>query len=287
MATIQLGNTQLAYEERGTGETVILIHGGFSDMRTWEANLEAFRERYRVITYSRRYHWPNDRIPESADYVQQQHVEDLEQLMGLLGTGPAHLVGNSYGGLIALDLAIRQPGMVRSLVLSEPPVIRLFTSNTPTPKELLRLLLTRPRTALGVMRLGLRGIEPARKAMRRGDVDAAREAFAPAVLGADWFRRFTPERREQAEANVIPAELLGSGFGPLADEEVRSVRCPTLLIHGDQSPDVFVRLLDRLGELLPDAQRAVIPAASHLSHENNPEAWNSAVLSFLATASRR
>ncbi|HLT29013.1 MAG TPA: alpha/beta hydrolase, partial [Myxococcaceae bacterium] len=64
MATIQLGNTQLAYEERGTGETVILIHGGFSDMRTWEANLEAFRERYRVITYSRRYHWPNDRIPE-------------------------------------------------------------------------------------------------------------------------------------------------------------------------------------------------------------------------------
>jgi pimeloyl-ACP methyl ester carboxylesterase len=285
MQTIQLGTTQLAYAERGTGDPLILIHGGFSDLRTWDANHPALQERYRVITYSRRYHWPNAAIPEGADYVQREHVEDLEQLMGLLGTGPAHLVGNSYGGLVALDLAIRQPGMVRSLVLSEPPVIRLFTSNTPTPKELLRLWLTRPRTALGVMKLGLKGIEPARKAMRRGDVDAAREAFAPNVLGEEWFRRFTPERREQAEANVIPAELLGSGFGPLEDEEVRSVRCPTLLLHGDQSPDVFVRLLDRLGELLPNAQRAVIPRASHLSHENNPDAWNAAVLSFLAKAS--
>jgi pimeloyl-ACP methyl ester carboxylesterase len=282
MAKLNLNGASCDYSEHGQGEPLVLVHGSASDYRTWQGQQESFGKHFRTVVYSRRYHWPNDRIAEHADYSMSEQVDDLATLLDSLDLAPAHLVGHSYGAFLCLLLAIRGPDKVRSLVLAEPPVVPLFVSNPAKPFELLELLLTRPRTAIAIMKFGARGIAPATKAVERGDMEAAMQILGTALLGRDFYRRLSESRLAQVRANAIRAEFLGSGLLPLVPDQVRSVRVPTLLITGQRSPGLFHRLTDRLEELLPHTERVVIPEASHIMHEDNPTAFNAAVLAFLA-----
>lgn len=281
MPQLNVNGTAFEYAEVGSGEPLVLIHGSASDHRTWHHQREAFAERFRVLSYSRRYHWPNEPIPDGADYAMEEHVADLRAVLLALDATPAHLVGHSYGAFVCLLLAQREPGLVHTLVLAEPPVITLFVSNTPTPLELLKLLATRPRTAAAIIKLGAMGLGPATAAAERGDMDEAMRLFGTAALGREAYGRLSKGRKEQVRANLIRAELLGSGFPPLDAESLRGIQTPTLLLTGQSSPGAFHRLADRLEELLPQTERAVIPDASHIMHEDNAPAYNAAILSFI------
>jgi len=287
MPRIEIGGTSLEYAECGHGDPVVLVHGSASDHRTWQSQLGEFGKRFHVITYSRRYHWPNERISASADYSMAEHVDDLHGLMRSLNVAPAHLVGSSYGAFLCLLLAVREPAVVRTLVLAEAPVLSLFVSTPPTPAEMLKLLVSRPSTALPIMKFGATGIVPATKAIKRGEPERAIRLFGTAVLGRDTYRRLSPARMEQVRANFINAEILGSGFAALSPADVRRVQVPTLLLTGERSRVMFRRLTDRLAELLPGAERCAIPEASHIMHEDNAPAYNAAVMGFLKRHSRQ
>jgi pimeloyl-ACP methyl ester carboxylesterase len=103
------------------------------------------------------------------------------------------------------------------------------------------------------------------------------------VLGDEAFERLSPERRQQAWENraTDKAQLLGEGFPPLEDEDVRHVRIPVLLMHAQKSPMLFQLLADRLEELLPNVERIEIENASHIMHEDDADAVNRAILMFL------
>ena len=286
MTTFDVNGYTFKYIEDGKGEPAVLVHGSASDYRTWQAQQDHFANDFRTITYSRRYHWPNEPIPEGADYVMAEHVQDLEALLCHLDAAPAHLVGHSYGALICLELAMQAPERVRSLVLAEPPAVTLFVSNSPRPLELLKLLVTRPRTAVGIIKFGAKGIDPATAALERNDTAEALRIFGKASLGDATFRTLSEARLQQARANFIKAELLGSGFPPLHDEQLRSIQAPTLLLCGQSSPRLWHRLTGRLQELLPRTERTEIPGASHIMHEDNAAAYNAVVLSFLSGTTR-
>lgn len=281
MTKFDIHGASLEVIERGSGDPIVFVHGSASDHRTWQAQLDGFSDGYRVIVYSRRYHWPNERIPDDADYSMQDHVDDLQMVLGSLDVSTVHLVGHSYGAFVALLLAIKDPNRLRTLVLTEPPAVTLFVSNRPTLLELLRLAFARPRTAAAIIRFGAMGIGPATAAARRGDMDAAMRIFGRAVLGPEFFRRLTSSRREQVDANSIKAEFLGSGYPPLRDEDVQKVKVPTMLIQGQHSPALFHRILDRLEDLMTHTERVEIEGASHIVHEDNAAAYNAAVRSFL------
>ena len=283
MAKLDVNGTTLEYVEKGAGVPVVLVHGSASDYRTWHAQLDHFGERYRTLAYSRRYHWPNEPIPEGADYAMDQHVDDLQVFLRSLDEAPVHLIGHSYGAFVCLLLAIRDPRLIRTLVLAEPPVITLFVSNSPKPSEILRLMLRRPRTAVSIVHFGATGVGPAAAAAKRGDMEATMRISGSAILGHEFYRRLSAARLAQVHANAIKAEFLGSGFAHLDPAAVRMIQKPTLLVTGRRSPKLFHRLIDRLEELLPRAQGVEIPSASHVMHEDNAPAYNEAVLSFLAT----
>jgi pimeloyl-ACP methyl ester carboxylesterase len=281
---VVVNDVSLAYLELGEGEPLVLVHGSSSDIRTWEDQVDALSRGHRVIGYSRRYARPNADIVGDADDPMIPHVEDLEALLDHLDAKPAHLVGHSYGGFVCLLAALRYPDLARSLVLMEPPAISLFVSTPPKPKEILGLFLRRPRTALAIVKFGGRAVSPAREAFRRGDTEAAIRAFGRGVLGKKAFNRLSKRRRDQVRDNVNAdrAQVLGTGFPPLDDDELRSVRTPTLLLRGEKSPALFGYLLDRLEELLPHAEQRCIPGASHIMHEDNPGGFQETVLGFLA-----
>jgi pimeloyl-ACP methyl ester carboxylesterase len=284
LARATVNGAALAWRERGTGAPIVLVHGGASDVRTWDGQIERLSGAHRVVAYSRRYARPNAPIDPDADDPLLPHVEDLVALARQVGAVPAHLVGHSWGGLVCLLAAMRHPELVRTLVLMEAPALTLFVSMPPRPAELLRLLAARPRTALTILAFGVRAVEPARRAFRRGDLDAGLRAFGRGVLGPRAFERLSPERLRQARENVAAdrAQPLGAGSPPLEASAVRRVQAPTLLLTGAASPPLFRLLAEGLRERLPRAQRVEIAGASHLLHEDAPEATSAAILAFLA-----
>lgn len=116
----------LHYVEAGSGETVIFVHGAQEDYRLFMPQVEALKNNYHAVTYSRRYNYPNSyHWGEEATFNVYTEADDLESLIDDLDTNSVHLAGHSYGGLIAMEFAGQQPTKVKSLILSEPPVIRL------------------------------------------------------------------------------------------------------------------------------------------------------------------
>lgn len=283
LETADINGISLAYRDQGDGDVVVFVHGSASDSRTWDQQIPAVAMAYRTVAYSRRYARPNADIRPGLDDQMLPHVEDLAALIRSLAIPSAHIVGHSWGGFIALLTAIRHPDLVRSLVLMEPPVLSLFVSTPPRPSEILRLLLQRPATALSIVKFGATAYGPAQKAYRRGDDETAMGYFGRGVLGKARFEQLSSARRQQVWDNrgADRAQILGAGFPPLDDDEVRGIRGPTLLMVGRDSPAFLHRLSDRLAELLPSPERVVIADASHLMHEDNAPMVNDAILDFL------
>jgi len=281
--TATVNGTTLAYREQGEGEPVVFVHGTASDLRAWEQQLPVVGRSHRAIAYSRRFARPNEDIAPEADDQMLPHVEDLAAFLRAIDAAPAHLVGNSWGAFICLLAAVRHPDLVRTLVLEEPPVLSLFVSTPPRPSELLHLFVTRPRTAIAILRFGAGTIGPAQKAFQRGQDEEAMRTFGHGVLGKEPFEQLPEARKEQMRENLnsMRAQLLGEGFPPLGDDDVSGIQAPVLLLTGERSPSVFIRLTDRLEELLPTVSRVDIPDASHVMHEENACATNEAIVGFL------
>lgn len=282
--TVSVNGCPLAYVDRGSGDPVVFVHGGISDLRIWERQIAAFSENHRVVAYSRRYAWPNTDIPDGVDDQMLPHVEDLAELLRALDLAPAHLVGNSWGGFIALLTALRYTELVRSLTVEEPPVIPLFMSTPPKPQEIITVLLTRPRTGTALVGFMASGFVPSYRALKKGDLEGSVRIFARAVLGGDVYDGLPAEVKMQwlDNARTHRAQFLGAGFPTFTDNDARRITTPTLLITGEKSPAFMHRLTDRLGELMPNTERVDIPNASHVMHFENPAALNSAVLDFIA-----
>jgi len=283
MPETNLNNYKFNYVENGDGEKLILVHGSASDHRTWDKQISDFGNYYKTIAYSRRFHWPNKNIQETEDYSMEQHIEDLKEFLKYLGNKPVHLVGHSYGALICLHLAIKNPQLVRTLILAEPPAVTLFVSNQPKPKEILKLLLTKPKLALDIVKFGAKGIAPATKAFKKNDMDKALDIFGKATLGIKTYLNLSKSRLDQARTNLIKSELLGSGFLPLDKDKIRKIKLPTLLIAGQESPKIWQDLLFEIKKLIPNSELKIIPKASHIIHEDNVSNYNETVLSFLKT----
>jgi len=114
--------TELAYVEAGQSTPVVFVHGTVSDYRYWEPQRAAIAERHRFVAYSLRYHEPNRWQDDGAQYSVQTHVDDLAAFIQSLNAGPVHLVGHSYGGDVAIRVALSHPELVKTLTLVEPGI---------------------------------------------------------------------------------------------------------------------------------------------------------------------
>src|SRR5438270_11740988 len=106
--TITVNGTKLHYIERGQEheQAVVFVDGGLGDLRTWSAQMGPFSERYHVVSYSRRGHYPNDWDGSYTICSMAQHADDLAALIEGLGLGSAHIIANSYGGYVALHTVL-------------------------------------------------------------------------------------------------------------------------------------------------------------------------------------
>jgi pimeloyl-ACP methyl ester carboxylesterase len=210
-----------AYVEQGDGSPVILVHGSVSDYREWANQMAPLARRYRVIAYSRRYHWPNPPPDAGADARLERQVDDLAAIMTTMHLTPAHVVGHSIGGAIALQLARRHPELVRTLILIEPAVIGVLGSlpdDDPVSKE-------------------AHGIRAAMKdAFASGDAERIVRTYAAHVAPGE-FEKASPEIRQMLLANVPAFQLDNtSRCPPFTCDDAERVGLPALVVSGGRSP---------------------------------------------------
>ena len=116
--TIRVNGVSLYYEEHGAGEPILCIHGTGSSAALWVDAAAELASHGRTIVYDRRGCSRSER-PEPYVTNVQQHTDDAAALIDALAAAPAIVIGRSYGGDIAVDLALRYPDRVRALALLE------------------------------------------------------------------------------------------------------------------------------------------------------------------------
>ncbi|MBA2702790.1 MAG: alpha/beta hydrolase [Blastocatellia bacterium] len=262
---------ELTYIERGQGEPLILLHGGTGDYRSWEPQMKVLSPQFRVISYSRRYHYPNNN-PLTAKYHSAfTEADDLAAFIRRLKLGRVHLVGTSIGAFTALVLAVKHPEMVRSLVLAEPPVHQ-WVKDSPNGAAAYKEFMTTIW-------------EPAGEAFKRGNDEGAMRILTDGLAGTRRFDNLAPENRAAIMQNsrfFKAATSSPDSFRNLSKEKVRRLRIPVLIITGENTIKLHKLVNEELARLLPKAQQAIIPNAGHGSPRENPLAFNEAVLRFFA-----
>ena len=158
---IIVNGVELHYISVGTGEPLILLHGGQGDYRSWEPQIAALSRYYHVISYSRRYNFPNQNPQTATNHSVLVEAADLAALIKALKLKHVNLVGTSMGAATALTLAVEYPKLVRSLVLAEPPLLA-WARRFPEGSALYDDFMSASRT---------RRAKPSRRAMTRRPCD--------------------------------------------------------------------------------------------------------------------
>ena len=268
---ISANGTELAYVEVGQGEPVIFIHGGLQDYRMWTEHLPKFASRYRAIAYSRRNNFPNevsaDGMPDGAADV---HGEDLAAFVRALGLSKVRVVAHSSGAHAALFFAALYPDMVVSLALNEPPATGM--------------LVGLPNVA-DMLKDWNNGLAPAREALKAGDTKAGIPLFVNGVGGPGAYERRSDADKRMNSDNVASYHADATTNRPrpvFSCDMAKKIIAPTLLSNGERSPKFFYRILDQLEVCLPNHERIVIAGSSHTVPSESPDAYDRAVLAFLA-----
>lgn len=255
--------TQLYYEMAGDGQALVLLHGGLLDCRMWNDQFEVFVRRYQVIRYDAR-GYGRSNLPD-APY---KHADDLHGLLRALGVERAALVGLSLGGMIAVDFTLEHPEMVSALI----PVAAVPSGYQPTGGE---VIVQRSREMRDAVLGGDR--EQAIDIFMELWVDGP---FAPAA--PDVRRRARAIMADHSFANFAPTAPQQRWADPPAVERLANIQAPTLVIVGDRDQPPLVRGADALAAGIAGARKLAIDSAAHLVNMEQPEAFNQAVLGFLA-----
>jgi len=257
MPTLQLHDIRLYYEVAGQGDPVVFIHGLGSSARDWEYQVPFFAPRYRVVVFDVRGHGRSDK--PTGPYSVPLFAQDAAALIRALEAAPAHVVGISMGGMIALQLAVDEPALVRSLVVvnSGPElVVRTF-------RERLMIL----QRFLIVRLLGMRkmGEVLSQRLFPRPDQAPLRQMFVER-----WAENDPRAYREAMRALV----------GWSVADRLGDIRCPTLVIASDQDYTP-VSAKEAYVARMPNARLVVIPDAHHAVTVERPEEFNQVLLDFL------
>ena len=273
---IEIDGRQLHYVDQGEGkqQTIIFIHGGLDDYRCWQFQIDSFSRKYRTISYSRRFAYPNKWIGNVAqDNTIEDNAKDLAQLIRKLDVAPAHLVGASYGAYIALYCASKNPELAKTLVLNEPPIMQ-FLARSPIKEdvELLQRFITRVQ-------------RPNQDASKRGDFRKATQVAIDGIMDMKNYFDKLPEEGKQFlidNARSLESELESSMSTSYTIEDVKQITTiPMLLVKGELSPKYFLRVADILSDNISNSEQIVIPNVSHDDFKSG-DFFTSRVMGFFA-----
>jgi pimeloyl-ACP methyl ester carboxylesterase len=268
LESLEWGSHRIHIEDEGEGEPVILLHSSGMSGRQWR-RLQArlVRDGLRTIVPDLLGSGRSSAWPDGERFTFLHDVEVVESLLQRFGGG-AHLVGHSYGGLIALRVAERHPDEARSLSLYDPVAFGVLESD---------------RDAAA--RANLESLH-----FRWGDSPAEHEAWLAAFV-TYWNG---PEAWPLLQGTTR-AEFVRTGW--VAHEGARSLVadrtpasayaklwCPTLLLTGSTTPTAARQVIERLVESIPSARKTTLQGAGHMGPLTHGDLVSDLIARHIATA---
>lgn len=259
-----VNNVKLYWEKTGdSGEPLVLVHGSWDDHHTWGLIVPILSKSFQVLTYDRRGHSQSEST--SSPHTIADDVADLAALIEETGLAPVHLSGQSFGGAVALRLAIQRPDLLRSLHVHAPPLLHLLTDG-PEEQALLRDLKEH--------------LDSVETLLAAGDMEGGARQF---VGGSDRWDAI-PEGIQKIMITNAPT-FLDDLRDPEAFSfnlvELRAFPHPVLLTYGDDDMPFAHRVIEKLANALPHAQHICFADADHDAQLSQPEAYAQSIRDFI------
>ena len=259
METVELDGLRIAYQRVGQGPALVLFHGAGEDSRIWRPQLEGLSDDFTVFA------WDAPGCGQSDDSAPDLSAEDLGALTaGFLRAAvpeKPHLLGLSWGSMIALELYRGYPEMPASMVLAS--AYAGWAGSLP-PEEVER-----------------------RYAQVLAEIDEPPQKFID-----EWLPTLFTDKADPAvvaEATKVMADVRPAGMRALLSASGRAdyrpvlptVSIPTLLLYGAEDQRSPLNVARELHRQIPGSTLSVIPDVGHLAHMEAPDAFNTEVRNFL------
>ena len=257
MPTLRVRDIDMYYEVSGEGDPLLLLHGLGSSTRDWEYQEPVFSKRYKVITVDARGHGRTDK-PEGP-YSVEQFAADTAEFIRMMKTGPLHIVGLSMGGVIAFQLAVDAPDLIRSMcIVNAGPELLL-----PRLKDKFMLF-----TRLFIVRvLGMRMV--GRK--------LAGEMFPH--KHQEKFRKKLIDRWAENDKGAY-LDTVNALVGWSVSDRIGRITCPVLVIRGEFD-DTPLEVTDAQLARMPNAKKVVIKDSRHATPVDQIDEFNRLLMEFL------
>ena len=258
MDTVDVDGLRLAYRRTGQGRTVMFVHGGAQDSRTWTPQLDALSDEFTVIAWDEPGAGGSDDVPD--EFGLSDYADCLAGMIRALGVSPTPVVGLSWGTTVILELYRRHPVVVSSMVLADG--YAGWRGSLGSEEADARFAGVRAALA-----------EPAKRF----------DPTLPGLFAGDPPPRFVPLLEAMA-ADVRRSSML-TALTAMAQADLTDVlptiQVPTQLIWGAldvRSPLAVAREFERR---IPRASLAVIPDCGHVSNLESPQSFNEIARAFL------
>jgi pimeloyl-ACP methyl ester carboxylesterase len=262
MPHVQANGINIYYESQGEGEPLLLIAGLGATHYLWELQVPSFARWYRIVTFDNRGSGETDKPPEP--YSVSLFADDTAAMMDALGIERAHVYGQSMGGLIAQEFALRHPQRLRSLVLG------CTTFGGPNS------VLPSPQAA----------------ALLSGMPNLPEDQAVDRVLELFYSPRYRREHAEEARRRIqsyFPLRTPPDAYARQlvacltfdAYDRLPQIATPTLVINGAEDALIPAENSRIMAQRIPAAELILFPEVGHLYFHEVPEEADAAVADFL------
>lgn len=260
MKQVPVQGGELEYEIRGDGEPVLLIHGSHIAASFLPVMDEPALADYQLIRYHRRGLAGSSK--HDGPFSVEEQAADALAMLQYLGIEQAHIVGHSYGGTIALQMALDAPEVVHSLSLLEPGIL----PETLEPPEQLQAAIAR---------------------YQEGKPTEAVAVFIEMLEGPEWRSKLAstvpggPEQAERDAKTFFEIEFPALGQWDFGADRAEKIHHPVLYIWGSETNPFIKESRDFFHSWFPEAEDHQVPGVTHSLQMEDPQAVAARIADFL------
>lgn len=259
-----IDGTMVHYRIEGKGEPLLLIHGSFSSLHTFDRWTEILKTEFMVIRIDLPGFGLSGCHPD-ANYDMKYFIDFVYQFCASINLNQCYLAGNSLGGWLAWELTLAHPEMVKKLILIDSAGF-ISNRNLPLPIKIFRTSVIKKVIKYAIRR---NIIEQYLK-----DVYADESKITQALIDR-YFDLFSKEGNVQTFSKLVNAKV--EDHTPL----LSTINQPTLILWGEQDKWLDVNHAYRFKINLPNATLITYPSLGHVPMEENPELTAQDLIHFM------
>ena len=259
---VKVGDTATHYIRKGKGEPLVLIHGIFSSAFVWHKNIDELSRHFDVIAVDLKGYGYSDK-PSDGRYSKEDIRQFMIDFMDAINVEKAIVGGHSWGGGIAMDLALACPQRVEKLVLID-------SIGYPLKHNFLSWLLKLPD--MGKLLLALCDKDTLEWILKKGVF------FEPSLVTDEeiegWIRPYYVKGSVQAALEL-------RNFDFVIGEQLKDISCPVLIIWGQDDKCLPVKFAERFKQDIKGSVLNIIPNCGHNPQEEKPKEVNELIRKFV------